>query len=58
VVRAALEERFDLVVRDRPAFPPNPPGERVDFEADAALLASIPSSHAKQLMRQANDGVL
>ena len=31
-----LAERFELVVLDRPGFPPNPPAERVDFESDAA----------------------
>jgi pimeloyl-ACP methyl ester carboxylesterase len=36
-----LAERFDLLVLDRPGFPPNPPAERVDFEADAALVAGL-----------------
>ena len=33
-----LAERFELLVIDRPGFPPNPPVERVDFENDANLL--------------------
>lgn len=36
-----LAERFELVVLDRPGFPPNPPAERVDFEADAELVAEL-----------------
>ena len=36
-----LAERFELVVVDRPGFPPNPPVPRVDFEADAALVAGL-----------------
>jgi len=36
-----LAERFELVVLERPGFPPNPPVERVDFEADAALVAGL-----------------
>lgn len=35
-----LAGRFDLVVLNRPGFPPNPPVERVDFEADAELVAA------------------
>ena len=35
-----LAERFDLVVLDRPGFPPNPPVDRVDFEVDAELVAA------------------
>ena len=34
-----LAERFELVVVDRPGFPPNPPVDRVDFEPDAQLVA-------------------
>ena len=34
-----LAARFELVVLDRPGFPPNPPVDRVDFEHDAALVA-------------------
>ena len=42
-----LAERFELVVLDRPGFPPNPPVERVDFEADAELVADLlePGDH-------------
>jgi len=36
-----LVERFELLVLDRPGFPPNPPVERIDFEADAALVAGL-----------------
>ena len=36
-----LAERFELVVLERPGFPPNPPVERVDFEADAVWLADL-----------------
>ena len=36
-----LAERFELVVLDRPGFPPNPPVDRVDFEADARLVADL-----------------
>lgn len=37
----SLAERFELVVLDRPGFPPNPPAERVDFEPDARLVAEL-----------------
>jgi pimeloyl-ACP methyl ester carboxylesterase len=42
-----LAERWELVVLDRPGFPPGPPVERVDFEADAAWLAGLvrPGDH-------------
>jgi pimeloyl-ACP methyl ester carboxylesterase len=42
-----LAERFDLVVLERPGFAPNPPAERVDFEADAVLVAELlqPDDH-------------
>ena len=36
-----LAERFELLVLDRPGFPPNPPVERVDFESDARLVAEL-----------------
>ena len=36
-----LAERFELVVLERPGFPPNPPVERVDFEADSVWLAEL-----------------
>jgi pimeloyl-ACP methyl ester carboxylesterase len=34
-----LAERWELVVLDRPGFPPGPPVDRVDFEHDATWLA-------------------
>jgi pimeloyl-ACP methyl ester carboxylesterase len=42
-----LAERFELVVLERPGFPPNPPVDRVDFESDAALVADMlePGDH-------------
>ena len=42
-----LAERFELVVLDRPGFPPNPPAARVDFETDARLVAELlrPGDH-------------
>ena len=42
-----LDERFELVILDRPGFPPNPPVERVDFETDAELVAGLlePGDH-------------
>jgi pimeloyl-ACP methyl ester carboxylesterase len=36
-----LANRFELLVVDRPGFPPNPPAARVDFEADAKLVAEL-----------------
>jgi pimeloyl-ACP methyl ester carboxylesterase len=36
----SLGDRFELVVLERPGFPPNPPVERVDFEVDARLVAA------------------
>jgi pimeloyl-ACP methyl ester carboxylesterase len=36
-----LAERFELVVVDRPGFPPDPPPVRVDFEPDAAVVAEL-----------------
>ena len=36
-----LADRFELVVVERPGFSPNPPVARVDFDADAALLAEL-----------------
>ena len=35
-----LADRWELVVLDRPGFPPGPPVERVDFEADADWLVA------------------
>jgi pimeloyl-ACP methyl ester carboxylesterase len=42
-----LADEFELVVVERPGFPPNPPADRVDFEADAQLVASLlePGDH-------------
>jgi pimeloyl-ACP methyl ester carboxylesterase len=42
-----LADRFELVVVERPGFPPNPPVDRVDFEHDAALVADLlaPGDH-------------
>jgi pimeloyl-ACP methyl ester carboxylesterase len=42
-----LAERFELVVVERPGFPPGPPVDRVDFEADAELFAGLlqPGDH-------------
>jgi len=37
-MQAPLADRFELLVLDRPGFPPNPPVGRVDFESDASLL--------------------
>src|SRR5262245_8302405 len=36
-----LLDRFELVLVERPGFPPNPPVERVDFELDAARVADL-----------------
>lgn len=36
--QAALADRFELLVLDRPGFPPNPPVDRVDFDDDANLV--------------------
>jgi pimeloyl-ACP methyl ester carboxylesterase len=43
----ALGARFELVTPNRPGFAPNPPVERVDFEADATWLPSViePGDH-------------
>lgn len=42
-----LAERFELVILDRPGFPPHPPADRVDFEVDAELVAGLlePEDH-------------
>jgi len=42
-----LAERFELVAPNRPGFWPNPPVERVDFDADAAWLRGLvaPGDH-------------
>jgi pimeloyl-ACP methyl ester carboxylesterase len=43
----ALSDRFELVFVERPGFPPKPAVERVDFELDAELVASLlePGDH-------------
>jgi pimeloyl-ACP methyl ester carboxylesterase len=43
----ALADEFELVVVERPGFPPNPPVDHVDFEADARLVAGMlePGDH-------------
>jgi pimeloyl-ACP methyl ester carboxylesterase len=46
-VQQPLAEQFELVVVERPGFPPNPPVDRVDFESDATLVAELlePGDH-------------
>jgi pimeloyl-ACP methyl ester carboxylesterase len=46
-VQQPLARRFDLVLVERPGFPPKPPVDRVDFESDAALVAGLlePGDH-------------
>jgi pimeloyl-ACP methyl ester carboxylesterase len=39
--QTALADRFELVLPNRPGFPPNPPVERVDFDADATWLEGV-----------------
>lgn len=39
--QASLADRFELVLPNRPGFPPNPPVVRVDFDADAVWLEGI-----------------
>jgi pimeloyl-ACP methyl ester carboxylesterase len=39
--QASLADRFELVLLNRPGFPPNPPVERVDFTDDAAWLEGV-----------------
>jgi pimeloyl-ACP methyl ester carboxylesterase len=52
-----LEEQFEVVVVERPGFPPNPPIERIDFEQDAEWLAGMlrPGDH---LVGQSYGGVV
>jgi pimeloyl-ACP methyl ester carboxylesterase len=38
--QSELADRFELLVLNRPGFPPNPPVERVDFEVDAAWVSA------------------
>ncbi|MGH3065333.1 MAG: alpha/beta fold hydrolase, partial [Gaiellaceae bacterium] len=42
-----LGERYELLIVDRPGFPPNPLVDRVDFESDADLVAGLlrPGDH-------------
>ena len=37
----SLAERFEVVLVERPGFPPNPLVERVDFDTDADLVAGL-----------------
>jgi len=39
--RAGLRHRFELVVVERPGFPPNPPVDHVDFAEHAELVAGL-----------------
>ena len=52
-----LAERFELVVLDRPGFPPNPPVERVDFAVDAELVAGL-LEHGDHLVGHSYGGVI
>lgn len=36
-----LTERFELLLVERPGFPPGPPVERVDFEQDALIVRDL-----------------
>jgi pimeloyl-ACP methyl ester carboxylesterase len=42
-----LAERFELLIVDRPGYPPNPPLERIDFEEQANEIAELlePGDH-------------
>jgi pimeloyl-ACP methyl ester carboxylesterase len=42
-----LGERFELVLPNRPGFPPNPPIDRIDFDVDAVWLRGVvaPGDH-------------
>jgi hypothetical protein len=37
--QTALRDRYELVLLNRPGFPPGPPVERVDFEEHGAWVA-------------------
>jgi len=52
-----LAERFELVVLDRPGFPPNPPVERVDFEKDADLVSRL-LRHGDHVVGHSYGGVI
>ena len=41
-----LADRYELVIPDRPGFPPNPPVDRLDFEAQAPLVAELLGARA------------
>jgi len=45
--QAALAETFELVLLNRPGFPPGPPVKRVDFDSDALWLQGVvqPGDH-------------
>jgi pimeloyl-ACP methyl ester carboxylesterase len=45
--QAPLAERFELVIWNRPGYPPGPEVDRIDFEEQAAELASLlgPGDH-------------
>ena len=45
--QASLADRYELVVLDRPGFPPGPTVERVDFDDDSVWLAALlePGDH-------------
>jgi pimeloyl-ACP methyl ester carboxylesterase len=52
-----LADRFELVVLERPGFPPNPPVERVDFDVDAELVADG-LQHGDHLVGHSYGGVI
>lgn len=52
-----LAERFEVVFVERPGFPPNPPAERIDFEADAELIAGM-LEHDDHLVGHSYGGVI
>ena len=41
-----LAERYELVVLNRPGYPPNPPEEQIDFENQASWVRWSPASDA------------
>lgn len=45
--QSELADRFELVLPNRPGFPPNPPVARVDFDSDAVWLEGViqPGDH-------------
>jgi pimeloyl-ACP methyl ester carboxylesterase len=53
----ALKDRFELLVVERPGFPPLPPGDRVDFERDAELVAGL-LRHGDHLCGHSYGGVV